>query len=110
MRILRKLNTKNLMKSDMETDIEITSRFEEYYMNQMQILVNVIDANNIFAEVARAGGKTEGITGPRIIRVANDMPGELSFLVHKTYVALMTNVWPNLQAYFSREEIGRAHV
>lgn len=87
----------------METDIEITSRFEEYYMNQMQILVNVIDANNIFAEVARAGGKTEGITGPRIIRVANDMPGELSFLVHKTYVALMTNVWPNLQAYFSRE-------
>lgn len=87
----------------METDIETTSRFEEYYMNQMQILVNVIDANNIFAEVARAGGKTEGITGPRIIRVANDMPGELSFLVHKTYVALMTNVWPNLQAYFSRE-------
>lgn len=53
----------------METDIETTSRFEEYYMNQMQILVNVIDANNIFAEVARAGGKTEGITGPRIIRV-----------------------------------------
>jgi len=47
------------MKSEMETDIEITSRFEEYYMNQMQILVNVIDANNIFAEVARAGGKTE---------------------------------------------------
>lgn len=87
----------------METDIETTSQFEEYYMNQMQILVNVIDANNIFAEVARAGGKTEGITGPRIIRVANDMPGELSFLVHKTYVALMTNVWPNLQAYFSRE-------
>lgn len=39
------------MKSEMETDIEITSRFEEYYMNQMQILVNVIDANNIFAEV-----------------------------------------------------------
>lgn len=67
MRILRKLNTKNLMKSEMETDIETTSRFEEYYMNQMQILVNVIDANNIFAEVARAGGKTEGITGPRII-------------------------------------------
>ena len=57
MRILRKLNTKNLMKSKMETDIETTSQFEEYYMNQMQILVNVIDANNIFAEVARAGGR-----------------------------------------------------
>ena len=88
----------------METDIEITSRFEEYYMNQMQILVNVIDANNIFAEVARAGGKTGRDHRPsHHPRVANDMPGELSFLVHKTYVALMTNVWPNLQAYFSRE-------
>lgn len=77
--------------------------FERYYMNQMQILVNVIDPNNLFAEIGRAGGKTEGVTGPRMIRVANDMPGELSFLVHKTYVALMTNVWPNLQAYFSRQ-------
>ena len=86
-----------------ENTFDATSSFENYYMNQMQVQVNVIDANNIFAEVARAGGKTEGITGPRIIRVANDMPGELSFLVHKTYVALMTNVWPNLQAYFSRQ-------
>ena len=47
--------------------------------------------------------RPNGITGPRIIRVANDMPGELFLLVHKTYVALMTNVWPNLQAYFSKE-------
>ena len=30
------------------------------------------------------------------------MPAELSFLVHKTYIALMTNVWPSIQAYFSR--------
>ena len=89
--------------SSPETTFDATTSFESYYMNQMQILANVIDPNNLYAEVARAGGKTEGITGPRIIRVANDMPGELSFLVHKTYVALMTNVWPNLQAYFSKE-------
>lgn len=88
--------------SSSESTFDATTSFESYYMNQMQIQVNVIDSNNVFAEVARAGGKTEGITGPRIIRVANDMPGELSFLVHKTYVALMTNVWPNLQAYFSK--------
>lgn len=102
---------KNLMKSNMKKNVipqppdmeSDAATFERYYMNEMQIRANVIDANNIFAEVARAGGKTEGITGPRIIRVANDMPGELSFLVHKTYVALMTNVWPNLQAYFSKE-------
>jgi len=78
---------------------------EHYYMNSMQLLANIIDPNMLFAEVARAGDKTEGVMGPRIIRVANDMPGELSFLVHKTYVALMTNVWPNIQAYFSRPVI-----
>lgn len=89
--------------SSAETTFDATTNFEHYYMNQMQILANVIDPNSLYAEVARAGGKTEGITGPRIIRIANDMPGELSFLVHKTYVALMTNVWPNLQAYFSKQ-------
>ena len=86
----------------MEGETPVAS-FERYYMNRMQVLVNVIDPNNVFAEIGRAGGKTDGVTGPRLIRVANDMPGELSFLVHKTYVALMTNVWPNIQAYFSKQ-------
>ncbi len=76
--------------------------FEQYYMNSVQLLATVIDPNMLYAEWGRATGKTEGIMGPRIIRVMNDMPGELSFLVHKTYVALLTNVWPNIQAYFSR--------
>lgn len=85
--------------TEVETQEDI---FERMYMNRMQLVANIVDPNVLIGEVARAGGKTEGITGPRIIRVANSMPGELSFLVHKTYVALMTNVWPNLQAYFSR--------
>jgi len=85
------------------TDIDTQfSDFEHYYMNQVQIIASVIDPNMLYAEWGRATGKTEGVMGPRIIRVCNDMPGELSFLVHKTYVALMTNVWPNIQAYFSR--------
>jgi len=75
---------------------------EPYYMNLMQVRANVVDANTQIVEVARAGGKTEGVFGPRIIKVANDMPGELAFLVHKTYTALFTNIWPNIQAYFSR--------
>lgn len=84
------------------TTFDLTASFEEYYMNAMQIRANVIDPNVLIVEAGRATGKTEGVMGPRIIRVANDMPAELSFLVHKTYVALMTNVWPNIQAYFSR--------
>ena len=79
-----------------------TLDFEHYYMNHVQLLANIIDPNMLYAEWARATGKTEGVIVPRLIRVANDMPGELSFLVHKTYVALMTNVWPNIQASFSR--------
>lgn len=84
------------------TTLDLTATFEECYQNVMQIRANVIDSNVLIVEAGRATGKTEGVMGPRIIRVANDMPGELSFLVHKTYVALMTNVWPNIQAYFSK--------
>ena len=77
-------------------------QMEEFYMNSVQLLINVVDANQTFAELARATGKTEGVIVPRMIRVINSMPEELSFLVHKTYVALMTNVWPNIQAAFAR--------
>lgn len=84
------------------TTLDLTATFEECYQNVMQIRANAIDSNVLIVEAGRATGKTEGVMGPRIIRVANDMPGELSFLVHKTYVALMTNVWPNIQAYFSK--------
>lgn len=88
------------------TDLETTTtEFQHYYMNSVQMLATIIDPNMLYAEWGRATGKTEGIMGPRIIRVMNDMPGELSFLVHKTYVALLTNVWPNIQAYFSRPVI-----
>ena len=86
----------------MTNNEQTITEFQHYYMNLVQMLATIIDPNMLYAEWGRATGKTEGVMGPRIIRVMNDMPGELSFLVHKTYVALMTNVWPNIQAYFSR--------
>ena len=58
----------------MENNVIQSNRFEDYYMNLMQIRANVVDANTQIVEVARAGGKTEGVFGPRIIKVANDMP------------------------------------
>lgn len=76
--------------------------FEDAYMNAMQIKANIIDSNVLIGEVARGGGKTDGIIGPRIIRVANAMPTELGFLVSKTYVSLMTNIVPQIQSYFSK--------
>ena len=92
-----------------EQNDNLSAEFELYYMNGVQMLASIIDPNMLYAEWGRATGKTEGVMGPRLIRVANDMPGELSFLVHKTYVALMTNVWPNIQAYFSRPVIVNGH-
>nr|DAT78656.1 MAG TPA: large terminase [Caudoviricetes sp.] len=92
-----------------EQNDNLAAEFELYYMNGVQMLASIIDPNMLYAEWGRATGKTEGVMGPRLIRVANDMPGELSFLVHKTYVALMTNVWPNIQAYFSRPVIVNGH-
>lgn len=82
--------------------------FDDLYMNKMQVRATVVDANVMIAEVARAAGKTEGVFGPRMIRVAYDMPGELSFLIHKTYVALMTNIIPNLRAFFNKP-VGEAN-
>ena len=75
---------------------------EAKYMNRVQIKALMLNTNILIAEIARATGKTEGIMAPRILMVAQDMPGELSFLVHKTYVALMTNVVPNIIAALSK--------
>lgn len=75
---------------------------EAYYMNKAQMKALLIDPNVLIAEIARAGGKTEGIMGPRMINVANAMPRELAFLVHKTYASLLSNIVPNLTAYFNK--------
>lgn len=80
---------------------EITN-LEDLYMNKMQIRANLIDANVTIARIARASGKTEGIINPRVLKVAFEMPGEITFLIHKTYVAAMTNMIPAILAGFKR--------
>jgi hypothetical protein len=78
------------------------SELEDSYMNKMQIRANLIDPNILIARIARAGGKTEGILIPRLLRVAFSMPGELSFLIHKTYTAAMINMVPAILAGFKK--------
>lgn len=95
---LNPIDKSEIAASNPEEDID----FEGYYMNMMQIKANVIDTNVLIGEIARAGGKTEGIMGPRIIRVSESMPGELGYLISKTYVSLLTNIVPNLLSYFSK--------
>ncbi|WP_289054173.1 hypothetical protein [Carboxylicivirga marina] len=76
--------------------------FERLYMNGMQAQATLIDSNKLFAKVARGTGKTEGVIGPRSIRVKDSMPGELSFFIHATYVALLSNIIPNLRAFYNK--------
>jgi hypothetical protein len=87
---------------DQPIDNAAVKAFENIYMNKMQIKANLIDPNVLVGRIARAGGKDEGIIGPRSIKVGFSMPGEISFLIHKTYVAAMTNMMPALLAYYKR--------
>jgi hypothetical protein len=71
-------------------------------MNKMQLRANLVDPNTLIGEIARAGGKTEGLLNTRLINVGFSMPGELSFLVHKTYSAAMINMVPAILASFKK--------
>ena len=90
------------MAEELKLD-KIADEIEQSYMNSMQLLANIVDPNTLAVEGARAVGKTTEVTTNRMIRVGDSMPGECSFLVHKTYVALFTYVWPNIQASFAKQ-------
>lgn len=74
---------------------------EEIYLNTMQLNAEVVDANSEFVEGGRGVGKTDGIMGPRTVRVAADIPRETSVVAHKSYVALFANIIPNIIAYYN---------
>jgi len=84
----------------MNEDISHNS-LEELYLNNMQMLVQIVDCNTVIVEAGRATGKTEGVTSRRTIAVAKDLPRETSVLAHKSYVALLANVVPNILAFYS---------
>ena len=75
----------------------------EMYQNRVQVLANIVDPNKLFAVAGRGLGKTSQITAPRILRVAQEMPRELSIISHKSFVALFTNVIPTVLESFRTE-------
>ena len=72
----------------------------QYYLNTVQLIINLLDPTFVFGEIGRGGGKTEGILGPRSIRIARDMPGSTIVLGGPTYVSLMQNIVPNMLGYY----------
>ena len=78
-----------------------STELQEIYYTAMQLNAEIVDANILIIEGGRGVGKTEGVLGPRTMRVAADIPRETSVLAHKTYVALLSNIVPNLIAYYN---------
>lgn len=76
------------------------------YMNKMQLLATLVDPKILIVEAGRGSGKTDGIIGPRTIRVASDLPRETSVLCHKTYMALLANIIPDLKGYYNEPKLG----
>ncbi len=70
------------------------------YANWMQMQVHLIDANKVVVEAGRGTGKTEGVTGPRTVRVAADLPGETGGFGHSTYIRLLSIIIPELISYY----------
>ena len=77
--------------------------YVELYQNIIQVLVNIVDPNKLFVVAGRALGKTSQITARRILRVADEMPREVSIISHKSFVALFTNVIPTVLETFRSE-------
>jgi hypothetical protein len=89
--------------NSLDTILELTAKYNEIsemFMNKVQIEANLVDSNILMAEIGRGGGKTDGVIGPRTIRVAYDIPRETSVLAHTTYIALLSNIVPNLLLYY----------
>lgn len=83
---------------------EKTEQIIEVYQNVLQQKAALIDANSMFIEAGRGSGKTSSLKD-RVIRVAEDVPRETSYFIHKSYVALLSNIIPQLLAYY-RSYIG----
>lgn len=77
--------------------------FIELYQNKAQALSSLIDPNKLYMVLGRGTGKTAYVTTPRILRVADLMPGESSAISHKSFVALFQNVIPTVLSTFNTE-------
>ncbi|MDP2401053.1 MAG: hypothetical protein Q8M66_03665 [Actinomycetota bacterium] len=83
-----------------QTPEQKEKEFQLIYYNTVQLLAQIYDPTFFFAEVGRAGGKTAGMLGPRVVRVAHDMPLATLLFMAKTYASLYSNILPKLIKFF----------
>lgn len=79
-----------MMNSD---SIEVT-------LNNSQAMIQLINANVTYCAWARAGGKTGGGIGPRLMHLNNTMPRSQVLLFTDTYDRLKKRIIPNIVAFW----------
>lgn len=80
------------MITDIDT-IEVT-------LNDSQALIAMVNANTTYCLWPRAGGKTSGGIGPRILHLSEVMPRSQILIVSDTYDRLTTRIIPNIINFF----------
>lgn len=83
-----------MMQSD--DSIEIT-------LHDSQALIQVINANVTYCAWQRAGGKTGGGIGPRVLRLSEIMPRSQCLLFSDTYDRLTTRIVPNIIGFLEQK-------
>jgi hypothetical protein len=78
---------------------------KESNLNRSQALIHIINANVCYNTWPRAGGKTSGGIGPRIVHLSEKMPRSQIGLVCDTFERIEKSLVPGLRAYWT-EELG----
>ena len=85
--------------------MESTPDSKEAGLNISQALIHIINANVCYNLWPRAGGKTSGGIGPRILHLSESMPRSQIGLVADTFERIDKNLIQGLKAYW-QEELG----
>ncbi|MCK9402903.1 MAG: hypothetical protein M0Q26_05860 [Chitinophagaceae bacterium] len=72
----------------------------EVTLNDSQALITLVNANTTYCLWPRAGGKTSGGIGPRILRLSEVMPRSQILIFSDTYERLENRVIPNIMNFF----------
>lgn len=86
-------------------DILDDANAKQIDLNRSQALIQLINANVCFCVWPRAGGKTTGGIGPRVLNLSEKMPRSQCLLVADSFERISKVLWPAIENFLS-EELG----
>ncbi len=75
----------------------------EVNLHDSQALIQIVNANITIAAWQRAGGKTGGGIGPRLVHLSEVMPRSQILLFSDTYERLMDRIVPNITEFLTNK-------